>query len=259
MFDTGWVAAPVEPSPPWDAHLPPPWQEPAGWVADELAPFPDGDDPGWPHRGDDLALDPADDLDELLADDPDDPDGGGDGSGSWAVPAVAAGEGDGGGGLSRAAAAALAETAASWQALRRAEARCYRALTALEGCDAVGETGYRATSRLLTDHVRIDPAEGRRLARHARALASTVSPTGAPVPAALPATAVQVSAGVIGSGHVEIIRSTMRRLAAVAGLDPDTLATTEEQLAQRSTPNEDHATTAPGTTSRPPDPAGAWS
>ena len=148
---------------------------------------------------------------------------------------MAAGEGDGGGGLSAAAAAALAETAAAWQALRRAEARCYRALTALEDCDAVGETGYRATSRLLTDHVRIDPAEGRRLARHARALTATTSPTGAPVPAPLPATAIQVDAGVIGSGHVEVIRTAMRRLAAVAGLAPDTLATTEAQLAQLAT------------------------
>jgi hypothetical protein len=42
------MAVPVESSPRWDAHLPPPWEDPAGWVDDELAPFPDDDlDPDW--------------------------------------------------------------------------------------------------------------------------------------------------------------------------------------------------------------------
>jgi hypothetical protein len=84
----------------------------------------------------------------------------------------------------------------------------------------------------LTDHVRIDPAEGLRLARHARALATSMSPTGAPVPAPLPATAEKVSAGVIGPGQVEVIRTTMRRLAAVDGLAPEVLETTERELAE---------------------------
>jgi hypothetical protein len=155
----------------------------------------------------------------------------------WAVPGICAADADaeggdsGGGRLSRATLAALAETAAAWEALRRVQARCYRALTALEACDAVGETGYRSTSRLLTDHVRVDPAEGLRLARHARALTGSVSPTGAAVPAELPATAEQVTGGVIGPGHVEVIRTTMRRLAAVPGLAPDVLITTEAELA----------------------------
>ncbi len=142
---------------------------------------------------------------------------------------------DEGGRLSRATLAALAETAAAWEALRRVQARCYTALSALEDCDAVGETGYRATSGLLTEHVRINPDEGRRLARHARSLTTTVSPTGAPLPAQLPATAAKVTAGVIGPGHVEVIRTTMLRLAALPGLDPEVLATTETQLAELAT------------------------
>ncbi len=84
----------------------------------------------------------------------------------------------GDGGVSRASAVVLAEVSASWVALRRAQARCYRALTGLEASGAVGESGYRSTSRLLTDHVRIDPSEAARLARQARALAGSVSPTG---------------------------------------------------------------------------------
>ncbi len=159
---------------------------------------------------------------------------------AWAVPGVsgvgAAQSGDDEGGrLSRATLAALAETAAAWEALRRVQARCYAALSALEDCDAVGETGYRATSGLLTEHVRINPDEGRRLARHARSLATSVSPTGAPVPAQLPATAGKVTAGVIGPGHVEVIRTTMLRLAALPGLAPEVLATTETQLAELAT------------------------
>ena len=211
------MAAPVEPSLPWDAHLPPPWEEPAGWV---------DDDPGWADLADldwNAAAEDAAEYCEPGA--------------SWAVPGVAAGDaaGDGGSGadgLSRVAAAALAETAAAWQALRHAQARCYAALSALEDCDAVGESGYRCTSRLLADHVRIDPSEGLRLARHARALASSVTPTGTPVPAPLPVTAEKVTGGEIGPGHVEVIRTTMRRLRAVDGLEPEVLATTEAELAQ---------------------------
>ena len=142
---------------------------------------------------------------------------------------------DEGGRLSRATLAALAETAAAWEALRRVQARCYAALSALEDCDAVGETGYRATSGLLTEHVRINPDEGRRLARHARSLTTSVSPTGAPLPAQLPATAGKVTGGVIGPGHVEVIRTTMLRLSALPGLDPEVLATTETQLAELAT------------------------
>jgi hypothetical protein len=203
-------------------------------VDDDLAPVPDGDDdPRWHDLHD---LDHWHDLDDL----DDAPSGrvagASDAPGSWAVPGVPATDGDAGGepggGLSRAGAAALAETAAAWEALRRAQARCYAALSALEACDAVGESGYRSTSRLLTDHVRIDPSEGLRLARHARALTATVSPTGAAVPASLPATAEKVAAGVIGPGHVEVIRTTIRRLAALPELEPDVLATTERELAE---------------------------
>ena len=161
------------------------------------------------------------------------------GGAGWAVPGLENGGGEGGagegGGLSRASAAALHEAAAAWEALRRTQARCYRALTALHASDAIAESGYRSLPRLLADHLRVDDTETTRLHRHARALTPTLSPTGTPIPAALPATATQVTAGVIGPGHVEVIRKTMNRLAAVAGLDPDTLATTETQLAELAT------------------------
>jgi len=229
------MAVPVDSSPPWDERVPGSVDDGFGWTFDVDPPGAPELPPEWDEDLDGPLeflgflddLDVAHGLDEGLLDDPAD-------VGQWAVPGLP-GTGDGESGLSRASVAALAETTASWEALRRAEARCYRSLTALAACDAVGESGYRSTARLLTDHVRIDPAEGLRLARHARALTGSVSPTGAPLPAALPATAVQVSAGVIGPGHVEVIRTTMNRLAAVAGVDPDTLAVTETELAQLAT------------------------
>ncbi len=130
----------------------------------------------------------------------------------------------------------MAETAAAFTALRLAQARCYRAITSLEAGDAVAESGYRNLSRLLNDHVRIDDKEATRLARHARSLAAPVSPTGVAIDPELPATAAVVTAGTIGPGHVEVIRTTMRRLAAVIpAIAPDILAVTETQLAQLAT------------------------
>ncbi|MFC5062820.1 HNH endonuclease signature motif containing protein [Actinomycetospora atypica] len=139
-------------------------------------------------------------------------------------------------GLSVASSTALAETAAAVQALRLAHARAYRALQGLQASDAVTETGYRSVTRLLEDHVRIDPSEALRLTRHAASLATTVSPTGSPEPADLPATAALVEAGTIGPGHVEVIRKTLHRLdAVVPALADEVLATTETQLAELAT------------------------
>ncbi len=152
----------------------------------------------------------------------------------WAVPGL--GSVEDGGGLSARSAAVLAETAAAASAVRLAQARFYRALAALEASEAVAESGYRHTSRLLAEHVRLDTAEATRLARHAHSLTPAVSPTGAEVPAALPATANHVHAGVIGPGHVEVIRRTMARLAAVTpALAEHVLATTETELAELAT------------------------
>lgn len=150
----------------------------------------------------------------------------------WTVPGVGDDDGSEADRLSPGSAAALAETAYAVRALRLAQARCYRALHILQHSDAPSESGYRYLSRLLEDHVRLSPDEARRLARHAEALTQAVSPTGASVPAQLPATAASVHDGVIGDGHVEVIRRTMTTLnAVVPALGEDVLATTEAQLA----------------------------
>jgi hypothetical protein len=130
----------------------------------------------------------------------------------------------------------LDELSAAWTALRLGQARCYRALAALQASDVLGESGYRYPSRLLEDQLRIDPAEATRLARHARCLAVGVAPSGESIPAELPATASKVSAGVIGPGHVEVIRGVLRRLAGVQpALSPEVLDATETELAELAT------------------------
>ncbi|HEY2221445.1 DUF222 domain-containing protein, partial [Actinomycetospora sp.] len=209
---------------------PPPWREPD----------PDPDDgPDDPRRAESSPDDRLPDDEAVLPDDD-----AVQGDSGWAVPGLGTGDDgrggvgaddDGAGGLSRSSIAALGEAAAAWTALRGAQARCYRALTGLHESDAVAESGYRSTSRLLTDHLRIDPREATRLQGHARSLAMRVSPSGRRDSAELPATAAMVEDGVIGPGHVEVIRRTMRRLAAVRGLDADTLTTTEAQLAELAT------------------------
>jgi hypothetical protein len=105
MFDTGWVAAPVEPSPPLECGGEQCWDDDPGWAT--LAEL------DWNAAAEDAAefSEPG----EL-----------------WAVPGICAADSDaeggdsGGGRLSRATLAALAETAAAWEALRRVQARCYR-------------------------------------------------------------------------------------------------------------------------------------
>ena len=222
VFDTCRVTVFADPPPWWDeAPEPEPDCGFGDWRWAEHA-FPDDDLPDPDDRFLDLDV-PADT----------DPRDDGEGSG-WAVPGLGADHG-GREGLSRASVAALHEAAASWEALRLAQARCYRALSGLHAGDAVAQSGYRSMPRLLADHLRVDDEETRRLHRHARSLTPTLSPTGTPIPAQLPATAEHVRAGVIGPGHVEVIRTTMTRLGKVPGLDPDTLATTETQLAELAT------------------------
>lgn len=152
----------------------------------------------------------------------------------WAVPGAEPEGSDeaSGDGLSARSEAALAEAAEAVRALRLGGARLYRAITELEAGEAVAETGYRNLSRLLEDHVRLDTAEVKRLARHAAALRETVAPTGGTVPADLPATAAAVHEGTIGEDHVEVIRLTMKRVATVDDLAPEVLATTERVLAE---------------------------
>ncbi|MCD2188235.1 HNH endonuclease signature motif containing protein [Actinomycetospora soli] len=153
----------------------------------------------------------------------------------WAVPGVSEPEASSDGEVSAGSLALLAEGAAAVRARRLAGARLYRAINAIRDSDVLDETGYRRMSRLLEDHLRLDPTTVRLLERQADALRETVTPTGATTPADLPATAAVVEDGLVDEHHVEIIRKTMQRLGAVPGLGPAVLATAEEQLAALAT------------------------
>ncbi|MCD2187791.1 DUF222 domain-containing protein [Actinomycetospora soli] len=153
----------------------------------------------------------------------------------WAVPGVSDAEPSSEEGVSAESLALLAEGAAAVRARRLAGARLYRAINAIRDSDVLDETGYRRMSRLLEDHLRLDPTTVRLLERQADALRETVTPTGARTPADLPATAAVVDDGLVDEHHVEVIRKTMQRLGAVPGLEPAVLATAEEQLAALAT------------------------
>ncbi|MCD2187976.1 DUF222 domain-containing protein [Actinomycetospora soli] len=153
----------------------------------------------------------------------------------WAVPGVSDAEASSEEGVSAESLTLLAEGAAAVRARRVAGARLYRAINAIRDSDVLDETGYRRMSRLLEDHLRLDPTTVRLLERQADALRETVTPTGATTPADLPATAAVVEDGLVDEHHVEIIRKTMQRLGTVPGLEPAVLATAEEQLAALAT------------------------
>ncbi|NYD36061.1 DUF222 domain-containing protein [Actinomycetospora corticicola] len=203
---------------PWAPEPEPPFFEPedpqdhAPWVG-----VPTADGPGVDRS---CAQEPC--ADESRADEP-----------GWAVPGVTdtGSAADREGGLSASSQAVLDEVDAATTAHRLAGARLYRAVTALRASDVLAETRYQRLSRLLEDHVRLDPKTVAILDRHAGALHPHVTPTGATTPAQLPATAAAVDDGVIDGHHVEIVAKTMDRLRKVDDLDETVLAVAEEQLA----------------------------
>ncbi|MEU6644781.1 DUF222 domain-containing protein [Saccharomonospora sp. NPDC046836] len=73
-----------------------------------------------------------------------------------------------------------------------------RGLPATQGCSGVGA--------LVREMFNLNPADARRMVAHARALLPSVTTSGAPVAADLPATADTLRGGAIGPEHVEAIR-----------------------------------------------------
>lgn len=131
--------------------------------------------------------------------------------------------------------AALEACAAAMVEERAAHARTLDAVAALGATDAVPETGHRSLSRLLAEHLRLDPAEARRLLRHASLLvAGAVGSTGPTGPAEpdLPASARAARDGAVSPGHVEVIDKTVTRLRRVVpSLPPEVVEESERQLA----------------------------
>ncbi|GAA4928898.1 uncharacterized protein DUF222 [Actinomycetospora succinea] len=113
----------------------------------------------------------------------------------------------------------------------------YRLLEAIAELDRHGvadRTGDRYLERLVQELARCDRGEASRLVDEARDLAPRSALSGEPLPARLPHTGAALAAGAISDAHVAVIRRTVRRLEAVADLDPAVVAEAEQALAEHA-------------------------
>jgi hypothetical protein len=111
--------------------------------------------------------------------------------------------------------------------LRRVYGRQLALLSELVTRNLAEARGYRSTTRLVMDLLRLSQSEVDRRLRHAEAVTSVRTVTGAELPPPLPATAAGVRAGAIGAEHVEVIRRVIGDLPAE--VDPQ-----ERELAERT-------------------------
>ncbi len=118
---------------------------------------------------------------------------------------------------------------------RRARYQQLERVQQLRACEAASATGYRSTRRLIQELWHLDAGEAGRLIADADSLCPTVSMTGEPIPAPLPATAAAAESGAVGEQHVRVVRRVTDHLARVDGLDSDTLEAAEQVLAQLAT------------------------
>ena len=106
------------------------------------------------------------------------------------------------------------------------------ALARLNG-RGTAEFGGGALGLILADRLRIDPREAGRRIHEAAELADRTSETGQPLPPLLPNTARAERHGLIGAGHVQVIREFLRDLPAAVPLERR--AEAEERLAHYAT------------------------
>ncbi len=130
------------------------------------------------------------------------------------------------------AAQALCDAArADVVAARQAHHRLLERVAELEVAGVGTATGFRDTVRVVAQIWHLDSAEAHRLVDTASDLVPCVALSGEPLPARLPATGAASSAGRIGEHHIRIVRTTMRRIAAIEGMDAATETAAETLLA----------------------------
>jgi hypothetical protein len=112
---------------------------------------------------------------------------------------------------------------------RRSYARVLDVVAELDAERAGAVAGFGTTARLLAGVLSLSKGEAKARAEQAGLLAPRQSLTGETLPPALPATATELAAGVIGPGHVRVIAATMRRIPA--STHPGTAAEAEQTLA----------------------------
>lgn len=112
---------------------------------------------------------------------------------------------------------------------RRSYARVLDVVAELDAERAGAVAGFGTTARLLAGVLNLSKGEAKARAEQAGLLAPRQSLTGETLPPALPATATELAAGVIGPSHVRVIAATMRRIPA--STHPGTAAEAEQTLA----------------------------
>jgi Domain of unknown function (DUF222) len=113
---------------------------------------------------------------------------------------------------------------------RRSYARTLDVVAELEAQQAGPLTGFGTTARLVAGVLNLSASEAKARVEQAGLLTPRHSLTGEVLPAALPATAAELSAGAIGPAHLRVITATMRRIppsthAGVVTQAEQTLAT----------------------------------
>jgi uncharacterized protein YqgV (UPF0045/DUF77 family) len=102
---------------------------------------------------------------------------------------------------------AAAVTAAETR-LRQNYAEILELVSALDSRGVATEFGYPNTAGLLVHLLRISRTEARHRIAQAADLHPQTTPTGSVIEAVLPRTAAALAQGVVGVGHVEVIRTT---------------------------------------------------
>jgi hypothetical protein len=120
--------------------------------------------------------------------------------------------------------------------LRDAEADCRRSYSRVLGVvaelareNAGAATGFGSTARLVAGVLNLSSSEAKARVEQAELLTARRSLTGEVLAPVLPATAVELAAGVIGSAHVRVITAVMRCIPP--GTHPEITAQAEETLA----------------------------
>jgi Domain of unknown function (DUF222) len=113
--------------------------------------------------------------------------------------------------------------------LRRSYARVLDVVAELEAEKVGAVTGFGTTARLLAGVLNVSKSEAKSRVDHAELLTPRQSLTGEVLPASLPATAAELTAGAIGPSHLRVIIAIMRRIPP--STHPEAAAQAEQTLA----------------------------
>ncbi|TCO59925.1 HNH endonuclease [Actinocrispum wychmicini] len=111
--------------------------------------------------------------------------------------------------------------------MRQDYARMLQVLAEVDSRGVAARLGYSNTPALLVHVLRVSRADARHRLAQAEDLLDTTTLTGSVVAASMPLTAAALERGEVGSGHVDVIRRTLR---SMAHLDAERRGWAEELL-----------------------------